>query len=283
MERPTDDVGSQRTQRRIGHEGSIKDDPPSQQHLSGSRPLATQPQPERLESDDRLPPPQLFISKTVRQGNKSGASDPRSFNTGAEPAETTSLVNNNVSSPEALHQGLYASNGKDNRYSRGTTPKYKPSPKRTYVGYDGEDEDEYGSRGGHVRVTSLVAFWASFVAMSCSLPMVIYAVYFMVSAHVNAADILTYTMAIVLGTISLCVETITACAPCFPQCGIWKLGRHTMLHCVIAILSVIPFAQGKGVIALLSLLHIVPAGLFYSARIRGEHRAKPQLFSSTYP
>lgn len=278
----------QHPERRVGYESSGAQRSPKRHHgvlLSSKEQEA--PFPNSLtatQMDDRLPPPQLFISKVVQQ-DPQGAYAHHARIAGHLPSETTSLVDADVARQPDGNGGQgalqYAKASRNARYAGGSVPKYKPSSKRIYVGYDGEEDDEF--EGGHVRVTSLVTFWASFVAMACSLPLVIYAVYSIASSPVSTSGIFTYTMAFILGVISLCVETVTACAPCFPQCGVWKLGRHTMLHCIIAMLSVIPFAQRNTVIALLFLLHIAPAALFYSARIRGEHRAKPQFFTPVYP
>lgn len=122
------------------------------------------------------------------------------------------------------------------------------------------------------RVTDRVGFWAAATGVVASTALVAYCVYGLVSAEARTADLTLAVPALALGVTALVVESFQLLAHWYP---VWphvrRPGRHILAHSFIWCLCILPFVRGAWLFGVLFLLHVIPASLYYIAKLRREY------------
>lgn len=150
----------------------------------------------------------------------------------------------------------------------------KSGPSRRYVVYgetddDLDNEDVYGRRR-RPKTTQLINFWSSVIAQLLSLPVLVLSIYTLVYLPLSSALTISCSIGIVLGSISIIIEFLHCIPRICPRSLQWSLGRHVVLHFLIACFSILPYMQRQTFLGTLFSLHVIPACLFYAARARRE-------------
>lgn len=147
-------------------------------------------------------------------------------------------------------------------------------PARRYVVYgdtDSETDSIYQpSEPYPPKRTQLISFWASVVSLCISLPMCAFAIYLLANTQISSTLTIACTIAITFASISLTIEMAHLLSSICPKFLQLSLGRHAMLHCMIASFSILSYMQHQKILGHLFVLNIIPACLFYTAKARRE-------------
>lgn len=246
-----------------------KNEQPEQQQPEASTSIPVGP-PKRVpyasagEYGDRIPPQQMVRSEakpiaysaTPRTNVPADAKD--------KPTEGSSLLGS-----------YYGGSNQESSYTKGPQERH-------YAAYDTDDEYEdddeeslylYGKRRRQ-KLTKLVNFWASILALLLSGSILGWSIYSMTSStQFSSAVMFTNVLGVLFGSVSVIIEFFNCIPDYCPSKLQWKLGQHAMLHLLIAAFSIIPYVNHQKLFGTLFVLHLIPGCLFYVARLRRERKA----------
>lgn len=122
---------------------------------------------------------------------------------------------------------------------------------------------------GLAKLTSLSGFWGALAGVLISTGLTAFSVYSLVASAPATADLLTCVLGVLFGAISIFIEVLHLSAYVLVWAQL-RPAHHVVLHGIICCLGLLPFTRHALTCAALFFAHIVPAALFYAARVRRE-------------